>query len=107
MSALLGKAGILAAIFTLGIIGGITLQQRVLNEKVTCPSCECPNPTVSVQPFDVEKIKGIKSFNYSPSYTGNIAVSGVDSTAVRKWIEQSVMHAIELHVKVIDKTKRK
>lgn len=110
MNVLFGKAGLSAILVVAGMVAGIFLQQKVLNPKIeipTCPSCSCPEPTVSVQPFDVEKIKGIKSFNYSPQYTGNISVAGVDSASVRKWIEHSVVKAIEDHVKYIDKTKRK
>jgi hypothetical protein len=63
-----------------------------------CPACNCPEPTVSVQPFEVEKIKGLKSFEYSPSFTGSIAVSGVDSSSVKRYINQSVDAAFNKYV---------
>lgn len=107
-SALFGKAGLTIALIGAGLVGGIFVQQKVLNDKkidydeirgiVSQELGKVPPPTVSVQPFDVDKIKGLKEFNYSPNYTGNIAVNGVDSSAVRRWIEQSVIRAIEKHV---------
>src|SRR5690349_20638874 len=93
-----GKFGLAALLFAAGIIGGIVGNQMLLTKPIpdcVCAACPgCPQPTVSVQPFDVEKIKGLREFNYSPNYIGNIAVNGVDSSAVHKWIERSVMKAI-------------
>lgn len=54
------------------------------------PDCVCPEPTVSVQPFEVEKIKGLKEFVYSPQFTGSISVSGVDSLSVKRMINTSI-----------------
>lgn len=56
--------------------------------------CQCPEPTVSVQPFDVDKIKNLKSFTYAPEFTGSIRVAGVDSVAIRRYIEESVSNAL-------------
>lgn len=62
-------------------------------EQEPCPDCicDCPEPpTVSVQPFEVDKIKGLRSFQYSPQFSGHISVAGVDSASVRKMITESV-----------------
>jgi hypothetical protein len=113
ISALIGKFAPLLLVLCLGGVGGMFLQHKVFSDPVvvpecpSCPDCNCPNPTVSVQPFEVDKIKGLKEFIYSPQYTGNIAVNGVDSSSVHKWITQSVMRAFEKHVVTTDKKRRR
>src|SRR5688572_2942322 len=73
----------------------------------SCPDCVCPRcpdpPTVSVQPFDVEKIKNLKAFTYSPGFTGSISVAGVDSTSIKRYIDAAVLNAFEKHVVKTDK----
>ena len=106
-SALFGKAGLIAILVGAGGLLGITFSQRVLvpkaSEKIdyaeirTIIASELqamPQPTVSVQPFDVDKIKGIREFNYSPQFSGSIQVSGVDSTSVRRYIREAVAIAL-------------
>lgn len=117
ITAFIAKFAPFIIVLFVGGIGGIFLQQKLLSgppvivpECPACPACNCPQPTVSVQPFDVDKIKGLKEFNYSPQYTGNISVNGVDSAAVRKWIEQSVEKAFQKHASIPaapEKKKRK
>ena len=101
LSVIISKFGLPILVLGFGVITGISFQQKVLNPKPTacpqCPACICPEPTVSVQPFDVEKIKNLKTFTYSPGFTGSISVAGVDSTSIRKYIEIAVMKAIEKH----------
>lgn len=116
MTALFGKAGLSIAFIIVGVLGGQFLQSKVFAPRPVKPVeidyhqvrmifaeeiANLPEPTVKVQTFECEKIKGLREFNYSPHYTGNIAVNGVDSSAVRRWIEQSVMKALEKHVKKI------
>jgi hypothetical protein len=116
MTALFGKAGLSIAFIIAGVLGGQFLQSRVFAPRPAKPPqidynqvreifteelCKIPPPTVTVQPFECSKIKGLREFNYSPQYTGNIAVNGVDSAAVRRWIEQSVVRAFDKHVKNI------
>lgn len=106
------------------MVAGIGVQQKVLNPKPeTVDYSEIrgivrdvvkselknipkPEPTVPIQPFDVDKIKNLKTFTYSPNFSGNVAVNGIDSAAVHRWVEHSVMIAFEKHV-VKDKKKRK
>lgn len=71
-----------------------------------CPDCYCPEPTVSVQPFEVEKIKGLREFVYSPQFSGSISVAGVDSTALRRMIDQSMSNSFAKFLDY-DKKKRK
>ena len=116
MTALFGKAGLSIAFVIVGVLGGQFLQSKVFAPRpvksveidynqvrkiFTEEISSLPEPTVKVQTFECEKIKGLREFNYSPQYTGNIAVNGVDSSAVRRWIEQSIMKALEKHVKKI------
>lgn len=104
------KLGIPLLIFALGGIGGMFLQHKVFAPKIeipACPDCSCPEPTVSVQPFDVEKIKGLREFNYSPQFTGSVSLNGVDSAAVKRFIDEAVMRAFDKHIKGIDKKKRR
>jgi hypothetical protein len=110
-TAILSKIGIPALILVVGAIGGIGLQQKVFSRKpdkidyAEVRSIVKEEVTkavagieISIQPFEVDKMKGLRHFNYSPSYTGNVAVSGVDSVAIRRWMEESVMKAFEAHV---------
>lgn len=95
--ALLTKTG-LPIIAAIGIFaGGIFTQKKFLTRECPdCvpPACNCPAPSVSVQPFDVDKIKNLKAFTYSPQFTGAISVAGVDSVAIKRYIEEAVMRAI-------------
>lgn len=110
-SVLLTKFGVPILALSIGAIAGIGIQQKMLNEKpAACPSCNCPpcpEPTVSVQPFDVEKIKNLKTFTYSPGFTGSISVAGVDSTSVRKYIENAVTKAFEKQIVVPQESKKR
>lgn len=99
-----------------GVVGGVGLQQRVFNKSLPCPQCPpapacvCPPQTaVSVQPFDVQKMKNIRAFTYQPEYKGVISVAGVDSLTIKKYISDAVAKAFSEHVKKIelDQTKRK
>lgn len=95
-----------------GAIAGIGFQQKVLNPKpVPCPqppACVCPPQTaVSVQPFDVQKIKNLRAFTYQPEYNGVITVAGVDSTVIKKYISDAVVRAFNEHVTSIEQPKRK
>lgn len=102
-------------ILLFGMGAGIGIQQKVFNPRHTpaplpCPDCNCPAQAVSVQPFEVEKIKNLKAFTYSPAFTGSISVAGVDSTAIKRYIDQAVIKAFEAHVQTIqieDSKKRK
>lgn len=112
------KIGLPLLVLVLGAIGGIGLQQKVLaphQEKIDYARIENiiksatppPAPAVSVQPFDVNKIKNLKSFTYSPDFTGSVSIAGVDSAAMKKYIEDAVMKAFQKHVSGIESTKRK
>jgi len=76
-----------------GIMGGSVVQKKFLSDPPrpcpTCPACVCPE-SVSVQPFEMEKMKGVKEFNYRPEFTGNISVAGVDSTMIKKYLDDAV-----------------
>lgn len=93
----------------LGVVAGIGLQQKVFDKKITfpepkpCPACICPE-AVSVQPFDVEKIKNLRNFTYAPQFTGSVSVAGVDSMSIRRYIHESVTGTME---KVLSEEKRK
>jgi hypothetical protein len=110
-SAVISKFGLPVIIAGAGLVAGIGLQQKVLNEKPAacpqCPSCFCPKPTVSVQPFDVEKLKNIKTFTYSPDFTGSVSVAGVDSSSIRKYIDIAVTKAFEKYIVPQEIKKRK
>jgi hypothetical protein len=76
------------AIFTIcGFLGGLLFQAKVLNQKIeipACPACNCPPATkLELNNFEPQKIKGIKSFTYSPSISGNITIV-VDTTQLKK-----------------------
>lgn len=92
-------------------LGTIFQMKSNINKLSKCPDCVCPRcpdpPTVSVQPFDVEKIKNLKAFTYSPGFTGSISVAGVDSTSIKRYIDQAVLSAFEKHVVKPEKKKRK
>lgn len=77
--------------------GGMFTMKQLTRDCPQAPPCicaACPEPTVSVQPFDVEKIKNLRSFTYSPNYSGSIQVAGVDSVSVRRWIERAIGEAL-------------
>lgn len=77
--------------------GGMFTMKKLTRDCPEAPPCicaACPEPTVAVQPFDVEKIKNLKSFTYSPQYSGSIRVAGVDSAAVRRYIRQAIDEAL-------------
>lgn len=111
LTSLLPKIIAPLALLSFGVVAGIGVQQKVLNPKPievpACPSCNCPQPSVSIQPFEVEKIKNLKAFTYAPEFTGSISVAGVDSTAIKRYIDDAVMRAFEKHVKTIVPTKSK
>ncbi len=93
MNLLLSKIALPLALFACGLVGGIFLQQRVISREINvpaCPDCRCPDPVVSVQPFDVQKMKRIGEFIYSPQFNGSISVAGVDSTALALMIEKAM-----------------
>lgn len=93
-----------------GVIGGVGLQQRVFSAKpLPCPQCPpapaciCPPQTsVSVQPFDVQKMKNIRAFTYQPEYKGVISVAGIDSTAIKRYISDAVVKAFAEHVTSVE-----
>lgn len=97
MNALLGKILIYAVVAVGSGFGGYILNDKVKKPVSipACPDCNCPEPTVSVQPFDVDKIKGLRAFNYAPSFTGSIKVAGVDSASISRMIEHSVDKAFQ------------
>ncbi len=93
MNLILSKIALPIALFAFGLVGGIFLQQRVISRPVeipSCPDCRCPDPVVSVQPFDVKTLKKIGEFTYAPEFHGNISVSGVDSTSINKMITEAI-----------------
>ncbi len=96
MTALLSKIGIPVLVFLAGGIGGLVLQQKLTPtiEIPQCPACSCPEPAVKMQNIEIEKMKGLKSFNYSPQFSGSISVAGVDSTALRRMIDKSLSEAL-------------
>lgn len=108
-----GKAGVSIMLIIAGVIGGQFLQSRVFSPKADKIDYDqvrkifneeisrYPKPEVKLQTFECDKIKGLREFTYSPNYTGNIAVNGVDSSAVHRWIERSVMNAIQKHVRSV------
>lgn len=77
-----------------GVLGGVSLDRLAFRDPPVqcpqCPACHCPEPAVSVQPFEMEKMKGVKEFNYMPEFTGNISVAGVDSTMIKKYLDEAV-----------------
>ena len=63
------------------------------------PDCICNPAAVSVQPFDVDKIKNLKTFQYAPQFSGNISVAGVDSLRLKIIIQQSVDASLKQYLK--------
>jgi hypothetical protein len=113
LQALAGKTLISAAISLLvGVVAGVGLQQKFFTREhqcpkpVPCPTVVCPE-AVTIQPFDSEKIKNVRSFTYAPQFTGTVSVAGVDSTSIRKFIDQSVMRAFEAHVQKVQPKEEK
>lgn len=83
--------------FLVGALAGV-FGMQYLEKPVVIPDqpdCICPEPQVQIQPIEVEKIKGLKTFTYSPQFTGSIQVAGVDSTSVRRIIEGSINRALK------------
>lgn len=93
-SLILGKVGTFMPAILIGLIGGVALDQKVFRSSPVpcpqCPACICPEPTVEAQRFDMDKMKGVKEFNYMPEFTGNISVAGVDSSMIKKYLDQAV-----------------
>lgn len=84
----------------IGTLSGIYLQEKVLSKecRFECPKIpemKCPAPTIQMQPFEVEKMKNIKGFTYSPQYSGNISIAGSDTTHLREIIESSIAKALK------------
>lgn len=100
MTALLKKLLGPVALVLVGIVGGafVTMKMQKPVTVPAAPDCICPEPSVSVQPFDVDKIKGVKSFVYQPQFSGSIQVAGVDSTALRKMIDKSMDEAFQRYM---------
>lgn len=96
VAAILTKIGVPLLIAGGGFFGGMMFQGKVMKPNITVPACPpCPQvtcnpPAVSVQPFDVEKIKNLRTFTYQPSYSGSISVAGVDSAFVKRAIREAV-----------------
>jgi hypothetical protein len=110
-SLILTKFGVPLLLVAAGTVAGIGIQQKILNAKPTeCPACICPKcpelPTLAMQPFDMQKMKRVKEFNYSPAFTGSITVAGVDSVSIRKYINEAVAEAFEKNI-VPTTTKKK
>jgi hypothetical protein len=94
---IISKFAIPIIIACLAFSGGMITMAKIQKpvEVPECPACNCPEPTVSVQPFDVDKVKGVKNFNYAPQFSGSISVAGLDSTAIRKMFETSINRAFD------------
>lgn len=92
---LVGPLALVLVGIVAGSFGTLKLQKP---PEYKCPDCNCPEPTVSVQPFDVDKIKGLRSFVYTPQFSGSIRVAGVDSTALRKMIDASMEKAMQKYM---------
>ena len=93
---------LVAAIATLAIANSPYFRKEI---RVTAPQakCVCPEPKVTVQPFDVDKIKNLKTFSYSPQFQGTISMSGVDSIRlsqiVSAAVEKSVRETLQKNLK--------
>lgn len=79
------------AIAALAFLGGLTFQSKVLAPKIPAcppaPPCICPPTTaVDLQSFSADKIKGIRTFTYSPSISGTILIV-TDSITYKKLME--------------------
>jgi len=97
---LLSKFSVPVVLFLVGTLAGIYLQEKVIARecKLECPKapdCNCPAPTVQMQPFEVDKMKNIKGFTYSPQYSGNISIGGADTTRLREIVEKSITKALK------------
>jgi hypothetical protein len=94
--ALFSKIGLPLLIAGGGFFGGMMFQGKVMKPKIEIPACPpCPQvtcnpPAVSVQPFEVEKMKNLRNFTYQPSYSGSISVAGVDSAFVKRAIREAI-----------------
>lgn len=103
LKTILAKAGLPLLIGLGGFFGGQVFQAKVLKPKINvetkvCPEpapCICNPPAVEVQSFDVNKIKNMRSFTYSPQFQGSIQVAGVDSTALRRMIRESLQEELK------------
>lgn len=76
------------AVAALFFLGGLIFQSKVLAPKIVIPSCPtcpaCPPQTsLSIAPFDVNKLKNRGSFTYAPQISGSITVV-VDSTMFKQ-----------------------
>ena len=96
---LLSKFSVPVILFLVGTVAGIYLQEKVIARecKLECPKppdCNCPKATVQMQPFDVEKMKNIKGFTYSPQYSDNITLAGADTNQLKTIIEKSIQKAL-------------
>jgi hypothetical protein len=118
IAAFFAKFGLPAFVLLFGVTIGIGVQQKVLGHKPTAPPeidyariqkmiTNIPQPTVSVQPFAVDKFKNLKTFTYSPAFTGSISVAGVDSASIRRYIEEAVTKAIEKQLPLETKRRRR
>lgn len=99
---LLSKAGIPIVIglasFTGGMITHARIQKPVEIPEYKCPPCNCP-PAVSLQPFDVDKLKNQRgTFVYSPEIKG-VTISGTDSAFFKAMIKEGVSEALNEMVK--------
>lgn len=96
LKAILSKAGLPLLIGVGSFFGGMVFQGKVMKPNIEVPACPpCPQvtcnpPAVSVQPFEVEKMKNLRNFTYQPSYSGSISVSGVDSAFVKRVIRETI-----------------
>lgn len=78
------------AIAALFFVAGLVFDSKYLTKP--CPPCPeipaCPPQTsIDLQSFDVNKIKNIKQFTYSPSISGTIIVVA-DSTTYKKLVKK-------------------
>lgn len=78
-------------LIVVGFLLGIVFHAKLLQQKVVipaCPSCNCP-PAAKLELNNLQpnKIKGIKSFTYSPQISGNITVVVNDSSSLVKSIK--------------------
>lgn len=107
MNALLGKGLVYVIVAIASGFGGYVLNDRMQKpvQIPTCPDCHCPEPTVSIQPFEVEKIKGLRNFSYNPQFSGSIRVAGVDSTALQRMIDGGIERAFARYYSTSKKAK--
>ena len=101
-TSILAKIGPPAVLAAACFGAGMFTMKKLTRDCPPVPACicaACPEPTVAVQPFDVDKIKNLKSFTYSPQYSGSIRVAGVDSAAVKRYIIDAVNEALSTNKK--------